>query len=66
MGNSKKRGIATLAIIVSVTILCAVIGIVSDKYLGDDNLVEEESEQIIKNETGLDIDLTPKSKESTK
>jgi hypothetical protein len=41
------------------------IGVLSPYVFSDDNLLEELSELFIKVETGEDIDLTPKSKEST-
>jgi len=50
---------------VAVAALAAAIGL-SSTYIfkmGDDNQVEEAAEQVIKNETGHDIDLTPKSPE---
>lgn len=39
--------------------LAVIIGIVSQKYLGADNIVEQDAEFFIKEETGLDIDLSP-------
>lgn len=39
------------------------IGIISTKFLGDDNQIEEIAEQIIQDETGLDLDLSPNNKE---
>lgn len=41
------------------------IGILSPYVFSDDNLLEEISELFIKVQTGEDIDLTPKSREST-
>jgi hypothetical protein len=35
------------------------------KHYPEDNIVEEWAEEIIKNETGLDIDLSPWSPETT-
>jgi hypothetical protein len=35
------------------------------KQYPDDNIVEESVEKIIENETGLDVDLTPFSKEKS-
>jgi hypothetical protein len=46
-----------------IALMFAAIGIVSTHFLGDDNIIEECSEEIIKEETGLDLDLTPRSKE---
>lgn len=40
-------------------ILVAFIGIVSTYIFGNDNPIEEYSEEIIKEETGIDIDFTP-------
>lgn len=51
----------TLAIIAVV----AAVGYVSSKYLGDDNVVEELSEEVIEDMTGVDVDLTPSSPERT-
>lgn len=42
-------------------LLIVLIGVFSTYLLGDDNPIEEFSEEIIKEETGLDIDLTPNS-----
>lgn len=42
-------------------LLVVLMGVVSAYLLGDDNPIEEYSEEIIKEETGLDIDLTPNS-----
>jgi len=47
----------------AIVILIALIGISSVFFFGDDNPIEEISEEIIKEETGLDIDLTPHSHE---
>lgn len=44
--------------------ILAVGGLVSIKFLGQDNPVEEAVEEIIKNQTGLDIDLSPETKET--
>lgn len=56
----RDAGITILIIIVAV---CAIGGFVSSKWLGDDNPVEEFSEDVIKMETGVSIDLTPSSPE---
>ena len=45
-------------------LLVVLMGVVSTYLLGDDNPIEEYSEETIKAETGIDIDITPKSKES--
>ena len=42
-------------------LLVVLMGVVSTYVFGDDNPIEEYSEEIIKEETGLDIDLTPNS-----
>ena len=47
-------------------ILAIIIGIGSVYLLGNDNHVEEIAEKVIEEETGIDIDLTPNSKENTK
>ncbi|HNU60724.1 MAG TPA: hypothetical protein PKL04_00840 [Methanofastidiosum sp.] len=46
-----------------ILILVVIIGLGSVYFYGDDNVVEEISEEIIKQETGIDIDLTPSSPE---
>lgn len=50
-------------IIFFVSFVFACIGIISKKYLGDDNIIEELSEEIIKEEMGIDIDLSASSYE---
>jgi hypothetical protein len=57
--------LGTLVIIIAIAALAA-IGIVSQKYFGEDNVVEETVEAIIKEKTGLDIDLSPKTIEEKK
>ena len=39
--------------------IVAIAGIVSVKYLGDGNPIEKIAEEVIKEETGLDVNLTP-------
>ncbi len=46
-----------------ILILVVIIGLGSVYFYGDDNTVEEISEEILKEETGIDIDLTPSSPE---
>ena len=43
--------------------IIALIGFISVYFYGDDNPIEEVSEYVIKEETGLTVDLTPKSLE---
>lgn len=62
MGNYHKRGLATIIIIGTVCVICAVAAIVSDKYLGPDNPIENSAEAVIKAETGVEIDFTPENK----
>lgn len=47
----------------TILILVVIIGLGSVYFYGDDNAVEEISEEILKQETGIDIDLTPSSLE---
>lgn len=51
-------------IMVIVLTLLGLGGLVSIKFLGHDNVVEEVVEQIIEKQTGLDIDLSPSSAEA--
>jgi hypothetical protein len=50
---------------VFIAALAGIIGFISSKYFGNDNPIEEACEQIIKDETGTDIDLTPEPKTSS-
>lgn len=56
----KAKGIILL--ILTVTLL-AIIGLTSAYFFGNDNIVEETAEDLIKTHTSLDIDLTPLSRE---
>jgi len=47
-------------------ILIIVIGVGSAYFLGHDNPVEEMAEKVIEQQTGIDIDSTPSSKENSK
>lgn len=49
------------AAIITATVF--LIGVISVHFLGDDNPIEEACEEIIKLETGKEIDLSPKSPE---
>jgi uncharacterized protein YpmB len=42
-----------------VAIIAAIIGASSALFLGNDNPVEQAAEQVIKNQTGVDVDLSP-------
>lgn len=52
-----SKGIASIVIIGAIVIGCAIVGIVSEKYLGPGNELEKISEEIIKDETGITVDL---------
>jgi hypothetical protein len=47
-------------------LIIVLVGYLSVFFWGDENPVEEVSEYVIKEETGLSIDLTPKSIEHVK
>lgn len=49
----------SVLIVGSIVIVAFIIGYISSIFLGKDNPVEEECEKVIKDETGLDVDLTP-------
>lgn len=56
----RKYGLASILCLIGVissVVLCVVLA----KYMGlqDDNPIEEAVEEVIKEQTGLDIDLTP-------
>lgn len=44
-------------------VVVILVGAVSQYWLGEDNAVEQISEQVIKNESGVDIDLSPRGTE---
>lgn len=50
-------------IVISILIVALAAGYASSRWLGDDNPIEESAETVIHEHTGLDIDLTPSSKE---
>ena len=56
-----------LSVMVVVVIIgvCVLGGLLSTVWLGKDNPVEEVAEKVIQEETGINIDLTPSSKEAT-
>jgi hypothetical protein len=48
-----------------IAIVAAAVGLGSYYWFGADNPIEEGCEKIIKDETGLDVDLSPNSSPST-
>ena len=56
---------AGLTILIVVCVV-SLIGVLSVKYLGNDNPVEEAAEEVIKLETGQQIDLTPGTQDAAK
>jgi len=46
-----------------IVVIVALGGYLSKKWLGHDNPIEETAEVIIEQHTGVDVDLTPSSKE---
>jgi len=54
-----------LSVVIIIVIVAAVAigGAISSKYLGDDNMVEEISEEIVETQTGIEVDLSPKTPE---
>lgn len=53
-------GIIIIGTIVGV---CILAGLCSRMFLGDDNIVEEFAEEVIKEEVGISVDLSPNSPE---
>lgn len=39
--------------------LVVIVGFISIWFLGNDNLVEQSTEKLLKKKTGLDLDLSP-------
>lgn len=66
--GAEKGADMTFTICVIIVAAAAIIGIASNKlaHMGQDNAVEEVAEEVIKKQTGLDIDLSPESKEDPK
>lgn len=60
MGNKMYELGSFIAI--AVVIVAAIVGLISKKYLGNDNPIEEAAEAVIKEEIGLDVDLSPEDK----
>lgn len=56
-------GLIVLIVIVSI---CVVGGVASTFFWGNDNPIEETAEEIIKEKTGMDVDLTPSTPETKK
>ena len=52
-----------LSLAIFIVIVALITGIVSSEFFGPDNEIEEASEEVIKFETGVDIDLSPSTKE---
>ena len=48
-----------------IAVVAAGIGLGSYYWFGADNPIEEECEKVIKDETGLDVDLSPNSTPTT-
>jgi len=46
-------------VIIIVVGICVAVGVTSVYFLGPNNEVEKVAEEVIKDETGLNIDLTP-------
>lgn len=58
----KHKGVATIAVLAIVVGISIVVGVVSQKFLGPDNPVEQASEEVIEHAFDLEedsIDLSP-------
>jgi hypothetical protein len=56
----RDGGMIILIVIVGI---CIVGGIISTRYLGHDNPIEEFAERVIEEETGVKADLSPSTPE---
>lgn len=56
----------SLVIIGAIVGTCVLVGVVSRYFLPDDNILEECAEEVIKEYTGVDIDLSPSTPEDNK
>ena len=50
---------ASLIVIGIIVGICALVGLTSQLWMGKDNVIEQECEEVIKEETGIVIDLSP-------
>lgn len=57
---------AGLTIFISILLICFIAGAGSIYFLGPDNAVEETAEEVIKKQTGVDVDLSPSTPEKKK
>ena len=64
--NIMKMLITPDIVVIYFIVILAMLALVSSWYLGDDAVIEEAVEDIIEKKTGIDIDLTPGSKEADK
>jgi len=53
-----------IIILATIFVACVIGAGVSYYFLGADNPVEEIAEEVLKKETGIDVDLTPHSPET--
>ena len=58
----KFREAGTIIFIIFVS-LCAISGVVSKYWLGDDNVIEQAAEALIEQELGIEIDLSADTEE---
>jgi len=52
-----------IIVIGTIVVICALGGYISSKFMGNDNAVEELAEDVIEDNTGVKIDLSPGSPE---
>lgn len=50
-------------LVICVVAAAALVGTISGRYLGKDNLIEQVAEAVIHQETGLTVDLSPEEEE---
>lgn len=56
----------SLVIIGAIVGTCVLVGVVSRFFMPDDNPIEEIAEEVIKEYTGVEVDLSPESPEDNK
>jgi hypothetical protein len=44
---------------ICIAIVAAIVGLISVQFFGNDNPIEEASEKVIQDETGIIVDLSP-------
>lgn len=63
LNKAKGMSMSGILITLAIVVAAAVLGVGSQYFLGDDNPVEEMAEKVIEDQSGIDLDLSPQTKE---